>query len=161
MIHYRPIEIQDNPAIARVIRTALEEFDVNKPGTVYTDPTTDHLYELFQQQGSCYWIALKENEIIGGCGIYPTAGLPNKCAELVKLYLNSDFRGLGIGKELMELIISSAKKMGYNSLYLESLPELNQAIHLYEKMGFIQRDSRLGDSGHFACNLWMTLELTH
>jgi hypothetical protein len=38
---------------------------------------------------------------------------------------------------------------------------LNQAIHLYEKMGFIQRDSRLGDSGHFACNLWMTLDLTH
>ena len=161
MIRYRPIEIHDNAAIASVIRHSLEEFGVNKPGTVYTDPTTDHLYELFQKEGSCYWIVLNDDAIIGGCGIYPTEGLPNNCAELVKLYLNRDFRGSGIGKKLMELSINSAKELGYTSLYLESLPELNEAIHLYKKIGFNQRDSRLGDSGHFACNLWMTLDLTH
>ncbi len=44
----RPIQQNDNPHIAKIIRATLEEFDANKPGTVYYDATTDHLYELFQ-----------------------------------------------------------------------------------------------------------------
>ena len=34
--------------LAQIIRTSLAEFGANKPGTVYFDPTTDALYELFQ-----------------------------------------------------------------------------------------------------------------
>ena len=154
-IVYRNITPEDNLSIAFVIRRALEDFGVNKPGTVYTDPTTDALFELFQQQNSIYWIATHNNEVIGGCGIYPTPGLPKGTGELVKLYLLKEYRGTGIGKKLMLKSIESAKKMGYSALYLESLPELNNAIHLYQKIGFKQIDNRLGESGHFACDLWM------
>ena len=44
----RFIEPKDNVTLAAVIRAALTEFGANKPGTVYYDPTTDHLFELFQ-----------------------------------------------------------------------------------------------------------------
>ena len=44
----RLIEPRDNLALAAVIRAALTEFGANKPGTVYYDPTTDQLFELFQ-----------------------------------------------------------------------------------------------------------------
>jgi len=47
-ITIRNIELKDNVAIAAVIRNALAEFGANKPGTVYYDATTDHLFELFQ-----------------------------------------------------------------------------------------------------------------
>ena len=46
-IQIRPIEPKDNIDLAKVIRGALEEFGANKPGTVYFDPTTDALFELF------------------------------------------------------------------------------------------------------------------
>lgn len=158
-MNYRLIEPTDNIEIARVIRGALEEFGVNQPGTVYTDPTTDHLYELFRQEKSIYWIAEDNAQIIGGCGIFPTEGLPEGYGELVKLYLHRDARGQGIGKELMLKSIQSAKEMGYTHLYLESLPELNQAVDLYKKVGFQLLPNRMGDSGHFACDLWMVLEI--
>lgn len=158
-MNYRLIEPTDNIEIARVIRGALEEFGVNQPGTVYTDTTTDHLYELFRKEKSVYWIAEENAKIIGGCGIFPTEGLPEGYGELVKLYIHRNARGQGIGKELMLKSIQSAKGMGYTHLYLESLPELNQAVELYKKVGFQLLPNRMGDSGHFACDLWMVLEI--
>ncbi len=149
----------DNPTIARVIRSILEEHSMNKPGTVYTDPTTDQLFELFQTPRSFYYVVEKDREILGGCGVYPTKGLPEGCAELVKLYLLSSSRGLGIGKKLLELCADEAKAMGYHKLYLESMPELSAAVGLYESVGYKKIDAPLGDSGHFACDLWMLREL--
>jgi len=158
-VKYRLIQPADNAEIARVIRGALEEFGVNQPGTVYTDPTTDDLYALFRDEKSAYWIAEENGSIFGGCGIYPTTGLPNGYGELVKLYLRKEVRGRGIGQELMLKSIDSAREMGYTYLYLESLPELNQAVELYKKVGFKLLPNRLGESGHFACDLWMELEI--
>ncbi|MFN5878896.1 MAG: GNAT family N-acetyltransferase [Flavobacteriales bacterium] len=158
-IIYRPIQESDNAAIAEVIRGALEEYNVARPGTVYTDPTTDALYQLFQTDGSAYWIAQAEGRIVGGCGIFPTVGLPEDCAELVKLYISNEFRGKGIGFELMELSSKSAKEMGYKLLYLETLPELSKAVSLYERAGYHLLDKPLGESGHFACDIWMLKDL--
>jgi putative acetyltransferase len=158
-VTYRLIQPEDNRELAAVIRGALEDFGVNKPGTVYTDPTTDALYELFQTPGSGYWVALDENRIIGGCGIFPTTGLPTGYGELVKLYLHRDYRGKGIGKQLLLKSFDLARELGYTQLYLESLPELNEAVHLYERVGFQQIPCRMGESGHFACDLWMTIHL--
>lgn len=155
----RPIQKEDNVLIAKVIRRALEEYGEAKPGTVYTDPTTDDLFELFQKEKSIYFIATIDNEIVGGCGIYPTKGLPMGYGELVKLYLSSEHRGKGLGKQLMEKCMGAARKLGYTFLYLESIPALNDAVHLYKKVGFEKIDHRLGDSGHFSCDLFMVKEL--
>lgn len=158
-INIRLIKESDNVELAKVIRTSLEEYGENKPGTVYTDPTTDDLYSLFQAQNSCYFVAEDQGKIIGGCGIFPTKGLPAGYGELVKLYLDKNYRGIGLGKELMEKSFEASKEMNYTHLYLESIPALNQAVYLYEKMGFEKIDHRIGDSGHFACDLWMVKEL--
>lgn len=158
-IEYRLIQSDDNPQIASVIRSVLKEHGVDKPGTVYTDPTTDALFELFQTPGSLYWLAIEENKIIGGCGIYPTKGLPEGYAELVKLYVLEQARNKGVGFHLMEKCFESAMQLGYTKLYLETLPELGKAISLYQRLGFVSLAEPLGDSGHFACNIWMSKEL--
>ena len=75
-IQIRNIEPSDNVAIAAVIRAALTEFGANKPGTVFFDPTTDHLFELFKAPGSVYYVAEQNGNIMGGCGIFPTEALP-------------------------------------------------------------------------------------
>jgi putative acetyltransferase len=158
-IIYRPIEEKDNKKIANLIRTVFLEFNIHRPGTVYFDPTTDNLFKLFSAPGSEYWIAEENNIIIGGCGVYPTPGLPEGCAELVKFYLSASQRGKGIGRQLMVKTFDSAKKFGYGKLYLESLPELNRAINLYEKAGFKFIQGPMGNSGHFGCNIWMLKDL--
>lgn len=154
-MHIRKIEKSDNILIASVIRKTLEEFNMAKPGTVYTDPSTDHLFELFQKENSCFYVAEENNEILGSCGIYPTEGLPEGCAELVKFYVDKKVRGTGIGKELMNRCFQWAMENNYSQLYLESAPELEKAVGMYEKAGFKKLDHALGNSGHFSCTIWM------
>jgi putative acetyltransferase len=158
-ITFRTIEKRDNRELAYLIRTVFREFKIDRPGTVYFDPTTDDLYNLFQKPGSIYWVAEEEGKIIGGCGFYSTPGLPEGCAELVKLYLLSVHRGKGTGRKLLEKSMESAKNLGYKQLYLESLPELDKAIGLYEKAGFKFIPGPMGNSGHFGCNIWMLKDL--
>lgn len=158
-MNIRPINSNDNLHIAAVIRAVLTEHGVNKPGTVFTDPTTDKLHELFEKKGSKYFIAEENEKIIGGCGIYPTEGLEDGCVELVKLYLFKSYRKQGIGKNLMETSIQAALEMGYKQLYLETMPQLSNAVELYKSLGFVEIDHPLGDSGHFACDLWMVKKL--
>src|SRR5690554_4409361 len=81
----RKIQPSDNPFIAKIIRTALEEYGEAKPGTVYTDSTTDELYKTFSSAPkSGYFIAELDGEVIGGSGIYPTKNLPKRLCRIGK-----------------------------------------------------------------------------
>jgi putative acetyltransferase len=155
----RPIEESDNKLIEDIIRNTFREFKLDKPGTVFSDPTTSNLYRLFKAPGSKYWVAEEDGKLLGGCGMHPTNGLPVNFAELVKFYVSPASRGKGIGKKLLAKSFISAIALGYEYLYLESFPEMDAAIGLYEKAGFNHVDKPLGNSGHFACNIWMVKNL--
>ena len=154
----RPIQLSDNNYLARIIRNSLEEFGANHPGTVYYDESTDHLYELFRQNGSAYFVAEFEGRVAGGAGIYPTNGLPAGMAELVKMYLLPSARGKRIGQTLINRCLAWASEQGYKSIYLETMPELQKAVNVYEKFGFRYLDAPLGNTGHPGCKIWMMLD---
>ena len=151
----RPIQPGDNPILANIVRSSLAEFGANKPGTVYYDDTTDHLYELFQQSGSVYFVAVLDNVVVGGAGIYPSNGLPTGICELVKMYLSPSARGIGTGKKLIAKCVEFARENNYHSIYLETMPELKKAVSVYEKLGFQFLDGPMGNTGHFGCDIWM------
>lgn len=155
----RKIQESDNQKLAKIIRSCFHDFKVATKGTVYEDPTTDNLSELFKQANSALFVAEVNGELGGCCGIFPTEGLPEKCAELVKFYVDKDFRGKGLGKKLMEASIEFAKESGFTSIYIESLPEFSTAVSIYEKQGFTYLEKPLGNSGHSGCNLWMIRHL--
>lgn len=156
---YRQVEPNDNLALAQMIRQVFIEHDAPKEGTVYSDPTTDDLFSLFRQANSALWVLELDDKVMGCCGIYPTAGLPEGCVELVKFYLSSDARGSGWGRGLMENCMNSARYFGYKQVYIETLPIFDKAIKMYEKEGFVRLNKALGNSGHTTCNVWMLKDL--
>lgn len=156
----RGIQQSDNPFLSKIVKGTLAEFGANHPNTVYYDPTTDTLYELFQKKGATYFVAELNDEIVGGGGIYPTDGLPEDTCELVKMYLLPHARGTGLGRTLIEKCISTAKELGYKKIYLESMPELKQALKVYAKFGFEYLKGPMGNSGHTGCSLWMLKNLS-
>ncbi|MEI9912927.1 MAG: GNAT family N-acetyltransferase [Bacteroidota bacterium] len=147
-IPIRSIQPADNPFLAKIVKDTLAEFGANHPGTVYYDPTTDALYELFQTKSAAYFVAEINNKIVGGGGIYPTEGLPADTCELVKMYLLPQARGTGLGRTLIERSIDFAKEAGYKNVYLESMLELKQALKVYAKFGFEYLKGPMGNSGH-------------
>ncbi len=154
-ITIRPVAEKDNAAMAKIIRDSLEEFGAAKQGTVYYDPTTDALYQLFQKSGAAYFVAERDGVGVGGGGIYPTDGLPQGTCELVKMYVRRESRGMGLGKKLIEKSLDFAKQAGYKHVYLETMPELKQALDVYAKFGFRYLPEPMGNSGHHGCTLWM------
>jgi putative acetyltransferase len=158
-IRIRSIRQEDNAALAKIIRDIFIEFDAPLTGTVYSDPQTDHLYEVFAEEKCAYFVAEEDGVVLGGCGVYPTDGLPEGCAELVKFYLSPASRGKGLGRTLMERSFEAAKELGYRQLYLESFPQLATAVGMYKKAGFYDIPEQLGNSGHYATTVWMLKDL--
>ena len=160
MLTIRPVAPEDNLKLASIIRNIFDVMEAPTPGTVYVDPTTDHLFELFMEEGAILWVALWEDKVVGCCGIYPTDGLPEGCVELVKYYIGMAFQGRGIGKKLFHRAIRSAQELGYKTVYLESMPAFAGAIKIYEKSGFQYLPRPLGHSGHSGCDVWMLRHLS-
>ncbi|NJJ69658.1 GNAT family N-acetyltransferase [Clostridioides difficile] len=74
------------------------------------------------------------DENLAGC--VALKKLEGKICELKRLYVRNQFRGLKIGKILLEEIIEEAKKFGYTHMRLDTLPSMKSAQGLYEKFGF-------------------------
>lgn len=155
----RKVKKSDNKHLADLIKAIFDEYDAPKVGTVYSDPTTDDLYELFKNPKSVLWVVEENGEVLGCCGVYPSEGLPIDCVELVKFYLMPKARGRKIGTRLMEQNIQSAKELGYSQLYIESLSEFDNAVKMYQKLGFTNLKKPLGDTVHTSCNIWMIKKL--
>jgi len=155
----RKITSDDNAQMAAIIRNSLLEFNAAKPGTVYFDETTDYLSDVFTKERSAYFVIEVNNEIAAGAGIFPTEGLPENVCELVKMYVSKKYRRNSYGQTLLEKCIEEAKKNGYEKIYLESMPELTNAIAMYEKNGFKKIAGSLGNSGHTGCDVFMIKDL--
>jgi putative acetyltransferase len=155
----RVIQPADDPAIASVIRITLAEFGISQPGTVLGDQATNHLYIHFDIPRAVYYVVELAGKIVGGAGIYPLQQGASNIAELQKMYLLKEVRGKGIGKSLMQKCFDFARQNEYTQCYIETMPELKQAIQLYEKSGFYYLPKNAGNTGHYACHIWMMKDL--
>lgn len=133
----RSIRPEDDEAIAKIVRTNLERYELNIPGTAYFDEALDHLsnYYNMNPQKRRYLILTADEKVIGGVGLAEFDGFDN-CAELQKLYLADEYKGRGLGRFLFENIEKNAKEMGYEMVYLETHSNLDIAIGLYDRSGY-------------------------
>ncbi len=155
----REIQLKDNPKIAKVIREILIEFGVPKVGTAYADKILDTLFEAYDTEKAIYYVIEKEGEIFGGAGIKQLDNYEGNICELQKMYFLPKSRGIGLGSKMMETCLRKAKEFGFEQCYLETLPYMEDARKLYRKVGFVDLDAPMGDTGHYSCNLWMLKDL--
>ena len=67
--------------------------------------------------------------------------LDNDTAELKRMYVKDDYRGLKIGVELLQRSIDLAKILGYQKLKLDTLASMTKAQRLYKSFGFYEIDA--------------------
>jgi phosphinothricin acetyltransferase len=63
-----------------------------------------------------------------------------KHAGVVGIVIKGGFRDLGIGTAMMRALVEVAKKMGLKVLTLSAYASTRRAIHVHEKVGFVQTD---------------------
>ena len=153
----RALTANDDTLMAEVITQVSHDFGLTADkGYGVADLSSQSLSALYQDETYQYWVIELNGEIIGGAGIAPIhnpSGIPT--CELQKMYFLSKARGLGLGKQLCEYCLAQAQLMGYQYCYLETTAVLQQAYQLYKKLGFLDIDYRLGNSGHQDCEITM------
>ncbi len=156
----RPIEANDNAAMAEIVRDSFRDNKIDHlEGVSLHDPGLEKLAQVYDQPGSAYWVAESQGKILGGIGFAPLAGGKEGYCEMQKLYFNASVKGAGLGRRMIARVLAGARLQGYKFCYLETLPELSAAVRLYEAFGFVHLDGPLGNTGHNSCDICMVKSL--
>ena len=88
--------------------------------------------EILYNKMSRYFIAVVDKKRAAYIGSWLT--IPN--AEILNLFVIKNYRGLGLGKKLVDSVIKICKKENIEILTLEVRVSNNYAIKMYEQIGF-------------------------
>jgi GNAT superfamily N-acetyltransferase len=77
---------------------------------------------------------IRHDEAPAGCGGIKLFGA--EYGEIKRMYVRPSFRGLGLGKQMLDHLADYARSQGVGLLRLETGIHQHAAIGLYERMGF-------------------------
>ncbi len=104
-------------------------FITKEDGVILRNP------EKIIENGGWVFFALLDDVPVGTCAIVPES---DSTYELIKMAVDLQAQGKGIGSLLMQACLQIAKEHNAKSVTLETAVPLKAAIHLYEKFGFIK-----------------------
>jgi GNAT superfamily N-acetyltransferase len=99
----------------------------------YVAKGISEFYQNYDSTKDRVWICEYQDKIVGSLFLQHRE---YKKAQLRFFYLENEFRGIGLGKSLMNLYTDFYKKCGYTSSYLWTTEELDVATSLYIRHGF-------------------------
>jgi len=95
----------------------------------------EHKKNILDKGGHIVFAKLGDR-IVGTCALKKEE---NEVYELTKMGVDEDMQGKGIGHSLMQAVIEKYQSLQGKQLYLETNSILKNAIHLYEKYGFVDQ----------------------
>ncbi len=120
--------------VNHIKKIAMDEFEYNDWENYFNRMS----FEEYKNEGSKFWIVLNgKDEVIGTIGALKVS---SEEVKMNSLYVNKDYRKLGIAKELYELLINFSKQQGYKKVTLRTFFKFTNAINFYEKIGFVKYD---------------------
>lgn len=109
-------------------------------------PPIEAVREFVQTNIRCgypQFVALVRDSVVGWCDVIPGSRPVFRHSGVLGMGVIRDYRGQGIGTELMKKTVQSAKVIGITRIDLTVRTDNEGAKKLYEKFGFIV-EARLG-----------------
>ena len=101
------------------------------------DEEVEHPEKKYGPPGGRLYLAYADSQVAGCIGL---RRLDDENCEIKRLYVKPEYRKNGLGKKLIDRIISDAKEVGYRHILLDTLPFLKTALKIYESYGFYEID---------------------
>jgi ribosomal protein S18 acetylase RimI-like enzyme len=70
------------------------------------------------------------------CGCIALGKLSDDICEMRTLFVRPEFRGQGVGKKLVEALLTQARELGYRYVRLDTLGFMQSALTMYRSLGF-------------------------
>lgn len=96
------------------------------------------LRKMYGPPRGCLLLA-RSNREPAGCIAVRSKG--ETVCEMKRLYIRTSYRGVGLGRRLVEAAIGYARQSGYSQMVLDTLPSMTEAQTLYESFGFREIES--------------------
>lgn len=123
----------------RMLAADLDAVMVIEP-TIYPYPWTRGNFSDSLQSGYECWVCETEQKIMG----YAVLMMVLDEAHLLNISIAKPFQGKGLGRQLLEKMMSLGKGKGAANMFLEVRVSNTNAIHLYESAGFNEMAIRRG-----------------
>lgn len=118
------------------------------------DDELEHLEKKYGLPEGRLYLAYCDGELAGCIGLKK---IDKVNCEMKRLYVKPKFRGRKIGNILIRQIIDDAREIGYQYMFLDTLPFLEDAIYLYKKYGFYETESY--NDSPMETSIYMKLDL--
>ncbi len=120
---------------ASLFKAYASEINIDLNFQYFQEELNDLNRQYARPDGALY-IAYNEKHLPMGC--FGIRRLTPSICELKRMYLKNAFRGIGVGKNLMDKAIDIGQELGYNHMRLDTLASMHAAINLYLKAGFYE-----------------------
>ena len=120
-----------------------ERADILRTEKVSREEEIDFLSKVLsrlEKDEMFYLVAEVDKKVVAVSEISKRCGY-EKHVGVIGIAIRSGFRDLGIGTEMMKTLIAKAQEWGLKVLTLTVFATNKQAIHVYEKVGFVQTGS--------------------
>jgi len=99
----------------------------------------DQLPGEYAEPAGALLLAFVDGAPAGCCALRPLVNSDhiNAC-EMKRLFVRPAFRGFGLGRLLVDEILSLARLAGYSNMLLDTLSDMEAARALYQEAGFIE-----------------------
>ena len=125
----------------RTIASMIEEFELAGTFETVMLGAASHFLERFDAERDCVWIAERNGVPVGSVFVRTVA---QDTAELLLLHVESQARGIGIGRRLISEAIDCATRAGHSTLQLELHDGMKTARLLFHAAGF-RHESEVSD----------------
>jgi ribosomal protein S18 acetylase RimI-like enzyme len=127
------------PAIVDAVQRLVPQLSRSNP-----PPTTAELGELVASPATDLFIALDDAGTIVGMATLVTFRIPTgRRAWIEDVVVDEVARGQGVGDALTRAMVDRSREFGAVTVDLTSRPAREAANRLYQRAGFVQRDSNV------------------
>jgi ribosomal protein S18 acetylase RimI-like enzyme len=106
----------------------------------YVESMSDELAALKPPKG--FVLVLEAEDTLVGMSLIKTIG--EGIGEVKRMFIRPEYRGMGHGKELMQMLVARAEELGYSTLRLETADFMPAALKIYRSAGFKERGEYVG-----------------
>ena len=128
-VTYRRMTAEDVPFISK-----LEQETFSMPWSA------DSFLEMIDKEDAHYYVAERDGQLVGGCGVLMIAGEGN----ITNVVVAPEARNQGIGTGMLKHLMEEGSRAGLTAYTLEVRVSNAAAIHVYEKLGFVSEGIRPG-----------------
>lgn len=102
------------------------------------DETKKFIQDSIKNSQPHFFVVDENDEVVGWCDIMPIDSEALQLIGYLGIGLLKEYRGKGIGQQLLESTIQVAIQKGFKKVELEVRASNARAIHLYKKLGFLE-----------------------